>query len=61
MLPWKHTRGKEAFKRVMCYVGVPEGLSHEKMIAIDKHSVSKLPTLKYTTVGYYCKALGGKL
>ncbi len=60
MLPWKHPRGKEAFKRVMCFIGVPEPLANEKMITAEKHSVQKLPTLKYITVGKICKALGGK-
>lgn len=32
MLPWKRTTGREAFKRVRCYVGLPqEYASKEKM------------------------------
>jgi large subunit ribosomal protein L13 len=61
MLPWKQSRGREAYKNVMCYIGVPEGLANEKMIVLEKHSMKKLPTLKYTTVGQVCKQLGGKL
>ena len=60
MVPWKQARGKEAFKRVMCFIGVPEPLANEKMITVEKHSVQKLPTLKYITIGKICKALGGK-
>ncbi len=60
MLPWKQGRGKEAFKRVMCFRGVPEALANEKLLTIESASRSKLPTLQYTTVGDMCKALGGK-
>ncbi|MBT6402604.1 50S ribosomal protein L13 [Candidatus Woesearchaeota archaeon] len=60
MIPWKQARGKEAFKRVMCFIGVPEVLANEKMITVEKHSVKKLPTLNYITIGKICKALGGK-
>ena len=60
MIPWKQARGKEAFKRVMCFIGVPEVLAKENMITVEKHSVKKLPTLKYQTIGNICKSLGGK-
>ena len=61
MLPWKITRGKEAYKRVMCYIGIPEVIANEKIIILEKASAKKLPTLKYITVGEVCKALGGKV
>ena len=61
MLPWKNTRGKEAYKRVMCYIGIPEVIANEKIIVLEKASAKKLPTLKYITVGEVCKALGGKV
>ncbi len=59
MLPWKTTRGKEAFKRVMCYRGLPEEFKGE-LIVLANASMKKLPILKYTTVGEVCKHLGGK-
>lgn len=34
MLPFKESRGRNAFKRVMTYVGVPEKLRNEKTIVI---------------------------
>jgi len=58
MLPWKQTRGREAFKRVMCYQGVPEGI--EKGLTIEKAAAKKLPTLYYTTVEEVCRNAGGK-
>ena len=58
MLPWKFSRGKEAFKRVMCYRGIPEEFAGKESISIKKASVKKLPTLKYVTVNQICKAIG---
>lgn len=60
MLPWKQARGKEAFKMVMCYIGVPEGFADKKLITVKEASFRKLPTLKYITIGEVCKSLGGK-
>jgi large subunit ribosomal protein L13 len=61
MLPWKQTRGKEAFARVMCYIGVPGELEGQEMIIVESANVGKLPTLKYITIGETCKGLGGKV
>jgi len=60
MVPWKQTRGREAFKRIMCHVGVPDEFKDKELITIEKASVKKLPNLKYVTVGEICKHLGGK-
>jgi len=60
MLPWTKTRGREAFKRVMCYISVPEKLKNEKAETIKEANVSKVPNLKYTTVGDISKLIGGK-
>lgn len=59
MLPWKQTRGKEAFKRIMCYIGLPDVLQNEKMINVEHAAATKL-TSKYTTVGVVCDHLRGK-
>ena len=60
MLPHKQSRGREAFKNVMCYIGVPEEFSAQA-ITYASATASKLPTLNYVTVGEVCKMLGGKL
>ena len=61
MLPWKQTRGREAFKRIMCFIGVPAGLKGQEMVTLERASHKKLPTLKHMTVGEVCKSLGGKI
>ena len=60
MLPWKQSRGKEAFKRVMCYPGLPSFVAGKEIITLQKSSASKLPSLKYMTVGELCHQIGGK-
>ena len=60
MLPWKQSRGKEAFKRVMCYRGIPESFANNELISVKTAAATKLPNLRFTTVGKVCKNLGGK-
>ncbi|MBI2147751.1 50S ribosomal protein L13 [Candidatus Woesearchaeota archaeon] len=61
MLPYKNARGMEAFKRVMCYTGVPPGMQGQKMETIAYANMSKLPNLRYVTVADIAKHLGGKV
>ncbi len=60
MLPYKVSRGAEAYKRIMCYVDSPEEFSKEKAIRFDECNISKLPSLKFVTVKDICKFLGAK-
>ena len=59
MLPYKSPRGKDAFKRIMCYVGVPPEFSGASEI-IKNANKEKLLIMKYTTVGEVCDWLKGK-
>ena len=61
MLPYKIARGREAFDRIMCYIGVPAQMKDLPLISIKKESMQKLSVLRYTTVGQMCKHLGGKI
>lgn len=60
MLPIRKSRGRDAFDRVMCYVGVPVQLRDKKSETIKNADVSKVPSLKYTTMRDISKHLGGK-
>lgn len=60
MLPIRKTRGREAFDNVMCYIGVPEKLKDKKAETIKEANVSKVQSLKYTTMGDISKLLGAK-
>lgn len=60
MLPYKRPRGAEAFKRIICYSGIPEEFAKEKAATYEEFNVSKLPYLKFVTVKGICKVLGAK-
>ena len=60
MLPFKKPRGREALKKIKCYIGVPENLKDKKAETIENANVSKIPTLKYMRVRELCAILGGK-
>lgn len=59
MLPWKTARGREAYKKVMCYRGIPASFQGKELITLPKATVEKLPTLKYMAVGDICTNLTG--
>lgn len=51
MLPYKQPKGAEAYKRVLCYTGVPEELKNEKTTTVNGASVEKIPNLNYIAIG----------
>src|SRR3989338_1028862 len=59
MLPWKRSRGREAFKLVKCHVGFPEELKKEKPMNVDKTSMTKLK-IDHVKVKDICQRIGGK-
>ncbi len=60
MLPARTNRGMTAFRRTMCYVGIPKEFEGKEIETVKDAHVSRLKTLKYTSVGLICKQLGGK-
>ena len=60
MLPWSQTRGREAFKRVLCYVGMPAEFESQKAIVIKEADVSKTINTNFITVRELTKLLGAK-
>lgn len=61
MLPWKSARGKEAYKRIMCYIGVPSEYAGKEFITVKSASVKKLPSLNYMSINDICKSIGSKV
>ena len=61
MIDYKKPRGKDAYQRVLCYVGVPREFEGKKTAIIEGASKSKLPNLKYITIYDISKRLGAKL
>lgn len=60
MLPYKQLRGKEAFKNIKCYLGVPAALKNEKIETLKSANISKLSTMNYISIGEISKHLGRK-
>ncbi len=61
MLPYKKPRGKEAYKRVLCYQGFPEEFKDMEIVRLETAHKSKLPNLKYVSLYDLSKRLGAKL
>jgi large subunit ribosomal protein L13 len=60
MMPYKTDRGRKAFGNVKCWIGVPSELKDQKPETIKQANVSKLPYMKYKTVGFICKLMRSK-
>ena len=60
MLPYKQYKGKEAFKRIMCYISVPDSFKDKKMDRVKEADISRIKTLKYMSVGEVCRFLNGR-
>ena len=60
MLPFKRTRGMDAFKYIKCHIGVPENLKNEKAVILENANAGKLHSADYLKVKDICKAAGGK-
>jgi len=58
MLPYKQTRGLEAFRRVKCYIGIPDQFKSHKIETLPEADYSKLRTLNFMRVGEYSKFYG---
>jgi large subunit ribosomal protein L13 len=55
MVPYKQPKGRDAFKRVKCYIG--KGVEGESK-TIEVASIDKVPNLKYVKIKDICKELG---
>lgn len=47
MIPWGQSRGREAFKRVKCYNGVPKEFQGKQLETVAGANASKLPHYKF--------------
>ena len=60
MLPFKRSRGQDAFKNIKCHIGVPDKLRNEKASAIKGANSSKLESADHIKVKDLCRAVGWK-
>ncbi len=57
MLPWPRPRGKDAYKRIRVYIGVPDEYAESERIVLEGARYTSL-TRRYITVGDLCHELG---
>ena len=60
MVDNKKGRGKAAFDRIMCYIGVPSDFKDRKLEKVAK-GVDELSSSKYQTIEVLCKSFGGRI
>jgi len=58
MLPWKKSHGKEAFKKVKVFMGVPEEFKDKQTLKVQGAEASKL-NCPYITLKELAKEIGG--
>ena len=59
MLPWDHTRGRDAYRRVKCYVGVPKEFEAAEKVKLM--GPTKLSRERYVTLSQVSTYLGSKV
>lgn len=59
MLPYKKARGKEAFKRIKTYIGIPKEFENVKLETIPKAMLHE-KEVKFITIGELSKQVGAK-
>ena len=57
MLPFRQPKGKQAYKRLKVYMGIPNTFKDQKMETLSNAQAEKL-TCPYLTVGEFAKEIG---
>lgn len=57
MLPFKQPKGKQAYKRLKVFIGIPEELKNQRMDTVGDAEAKKLKC-PYFTVGEFAKRIG---
>ncbi len=58
MLPWKKSRGKDAFRRVRVFMGTPADYQGKPMVKINDANASRL-RVPYVSVAQLAEQIGG--
>jgi len=58
MLPWKKYKGREAYRRLKVYMGVPENIEKKNVIQFDQANGTNLKS-KHLTTGDIAIRIGG--
>lgn len=58
MLPYKKPKGKTAFKRIKCFINIPEKYKNEKLETVKEANISKVSNIKHLKLEELSKMLG---
>lgn len=58
MLPYKQAKGREAFKKIKCHIGIPNEFKDKKIEVIKEADLSKVASVKYIKLGELCEEIG---
>ena len=61
MLPYKKEKGEKAYKKIRCFVGIPEKYSNEKIETFAFASSEKLKNPNFVKLEEVAKELGARL
>lgn len=59
MLPYKLSKGLQAYKRVLCYTGVPSEFAGTTPVVFSEASIANSNAPKYVYLGEISKLIGG--
>ncbi len=57
MLPYRRPKGKQALKRLMVYMGIPDDLKDQRAETLSNAQAKKL-TCPYLTIGEFAREIG---
>lgn len=60
MLPFKKSRGREAYSRLKIYIGVPDAYKDQTLTRIEDADMKRLGSIKYIKLEELSKKLGAK-
>lgn len=60
MLPYQTDRGKKAYARITCFMGVPKQYANQKIETVESASASKLSSGKYLSIKQIASEIGYK-
>ncbi len=61
MLPRKKPKGRAAYERIQCFVGIPSGVKAEDAKTLPEASAERIKKASYITVNELCKHLGHRM
>jgi len=61
MLPYKKSKGRDAFERIKCYSTIPNEFKDIKLESLKEAHIDNSLMSKYLTVKELCKSMGGKV